>query len=198
MYSTTVKNKRATFGADLNSEPARSQAIARARDGDTMATAQNIQLRNPIGGSRAGFLAFLPVHRHGAPNDTVEQRRRNTRGMIVGVYQIDAVLNAVLDKKMLPNNVNLYLSAGAGASPIYVREMHDTGTPSERNAESHEALPWTATIKAGNANWTLAVVPVQRGIISFYRAWMAALGVVLLFGALLSLSVGLSKLCTTP
>ncbi len=64
-----------------------------------MATAQNIWLRNPIDGSRSGFLAFLPVYNQGVPNDTVEQRRRNTRGMVVGVFQIDAVFNAVLDQK---------------------------------------------------------------------------------------------------
>ncbi len=125
VYSTATKYKRATFGTDLNSEPVRSEAIARARDSNTMATAQNIWLRNPIDGSRSGFLAFLPVYKQGVPTDTTEQRRRNTRGMVVGVFQIDALFNAVLDKKMLPHNVNLYLYARAGASPIYVRERHD-------------------------------------------------------------------------
>jgi CHASE1-domain containing sensor protein len=127
LYSTATKFRRATLGTDLDSEPARSEALAHARDSNTMATAQNIWLRNPIGGSRSGFLAFLSVYTQGVPNDTVEQRQRNTRGMVVGVFQIDAVFNAVLDKKILPHNVDLYLYTSADAPPIYVREMHDAG-----------------------------------------------------------------------
>jgi len=188
LYSTATKTQRATFGTDLDSEPARSEAIALARDGNTLATAQNIWLRNPIGGGRSGFLAFLPVYKQGVPNDTVEQRRRNTRGMVVGVFQIDAVFNAVLAKKMLPHNVDLYLYTSAGPPPIFVREMHDGGGISGAAVKpgDSETPPWTSPIKVGNVTWTLAVAPVQQGIIGFYRAWIAALGVVLLFGALLA------------
>ena len=127
LYSTATQFRRATLGTDLDSEPARSEALAHARDGDTMATAQNIWLRNPIDGSRSGFLAFLPVYTQGMPNDTVEQRRRSTHGVIVGVFQIDAVFNAVLDQKMLPHNVDLYLYANADKPPIYIRDVHEAG-----------------------------------------------------------------------
>src|SRR4029078_5784534 len=59
LYSTATKTQRATFGTDLDSEPARSEAIALARDGNTLATAQNIWLRNPIRGGRAGVFVLL-------------------------------------------------------------------------------------------------------------------------------------------
>src|SRR4029079_10898865 len=78
LYSTATKNQRATFGTDLDSEPARSEAIALARDGNTMATAQNIWLRNPIGGGRSGFLAFLPVYKQGVTQEHTEHTGRNT------------------------------------------------------------------------------------------------------------------------
>jgi diguanylate cyclase (GGDEF)-like protein len=185
LYSTATKYRRATFGTDLDSEVVRSEAIAHARARNTIATAQNIWLRNPIDGSRSGFLAFLPVYKQGLPIDTIEQRRRNTRGMVVGVFQIDALFNAVLGKKMLPHDVNLYLYAGGGAAPIYVHERHNTGGGLNKASDS-EAPPWTSAIKAGDVTWTLAVVPVRQGITGFYRAWIAALGVVLLFGALLA------------
>jgi CHASE1-domain containing sensor protein len=84
LYSTTASKLPATLGMDLNSEPARSQAIQRARDGNIMATAQNVLLRNPIGGDRWGFFVVVPVYRPGLPLDSVEARRRNILGVIVG------------------------------------------------------------------------------------------------------------------
>jgi CHASE domain len=55
-----------------------------ARDGNIMATAQNVLLRNPIGADRWGFFVVVPVYRPGLPLDSVEARRRNILGVIVG------------------------------------------------------------------------------------------------------------------
>ena len=51
LYSTVASKRAATLGTDLNSEPVRIEAIRRAREGNLMATAQGIQLRNPISGT---------------------------------------------------------------------------------------------------------------------------------------------------
>jgi len=93
LYSTTASKMTATLGMDLNSEPVRSQAIQRARDGNVMATAQNVLLRNPIGGDRCGFFVVVPVYRPGLPLDSAEERRRNILGIIVGAFQTGAVLD---------------------------------------------------------------------------------------------------------
>src|SRR4029078_2964426 len=70
LYSTATNNQRAPSGTDLDSDPARSEAIALARDVNTMATAQNIWLRNPIGGGRSGVLVLFPLHTRDAPKTT--------------------------------------------------------------------------------------------------------------------------------
>ena len=75
LYSTIASQVTATIGVDMKSEPVRGEVIARARDGNMMATAQGIQLRNPISGQRAGFLAVLPVYRRGTPIGGVNERR---------------------------------------------------------------------------------------------------------------------------
>ena len=66
LYSTFASKAPATLGMDLNSEPARSKAIQRARDGNVMATAQDIQLRNPIGGSATRLLRRGPCVQAGS------------------------------------------------------------------------------------------------------------------------------------
>ena len=68
LYSAGASKGASVLSMDVNSEPARSQAIQRARDGDTMATAENIVLRNPSGIDWAGFFVALPVYRQGPPN----------------------------------------------------------------------------------------------------------------------------------
>ena len=131
LFSTVASKRTATYGTDLNSEEVRSQAIRRARDSDKIATAQGIVLRNQISGSREGFLAVIPAYRHGLPHDTIEDRRRNTLGVIVGAFQTGAVIDSILRKAKLAQDVDLYLypkNAAPGAQPVYTREQAFGGT----------------------------------------------------------------------
>jgi diguanylate cyclase (GGDEF)-like protein len=191
LYSTTASKNPATLGMDLNSEPARSQAIQRARAGNMMATAQDILLRNPIGGARPGFFVVVPVYRPGLPLDSVEARRSNILGIIVGAFQTTAIFDAILAKTTLPQNVDLYIypaDAGADSPPVYARGAAGRGDPIEPKSEAALAgLPyWSAPLKAGDASWNLVVVPMKSGLISFYRAWLVLAAVILVFGAVLA------------
>jgi len=191
LYSTVASQKSATLGTDLNSERARSEAIKRARAGNIMATAQNILLRNPIGGQRPGFFAVLPVYRKGVPHSTVDERRENTLGLIAGAFQTAAVFDAILNKAILPKSVDLYLypsQAGADALPVYMRGAVGSDQPIEaKPQEALAGLPyWSTALNVGDASWDLVVVPRQAGLGSFYRAWLVLAAVLLAFGALLA------------
>ena len=191
LYSTVASQKSATIGTDLNSERARSEAIKRARAGNIMATAQNIQLRNPIGGQRPGLFAVLPVYRKGVPHGTVDERRENTLGVIVGAFQTAAVFDAILNNAILPKSVDLYLypsQSGTDALPVYMRGAIGSDQPIEAKPQQALAgLPyWATALNAGDASWNLVVVPRQAGLGSFYRAWLVLAAVLLVFGALLA------------
>jgi diguanylate cyclase (GGDEF)-like protein len=191
LYSTVSHARTATFGTDLYSERARSAAIRRARDGDIMATVQNVQLRNPIGGKRPGFLVFLPVYKQGLPHDSVETRRRNLLGVIAGAFQTGTVFDAILQKEILPQNVDLYLyptSAEGDAAPLYTRAAGKYEMPVEPKSKASFAdLPhWSAPLTAGDARWDLIVVSAQPGLIGYYRAWLVVGLIALVFGAVLA------------
>jgi diguanylate cyclase (GGDEF)-like protein len=191
LYSTVASQRTATFGADLNSEQVRSEAIRRARDGDKIATAQGVMLRNPISGLHEGFLAVIPVYQYGRPLDTIENRRRNTLGVIVGAFQTGAVFASILKKAKLEDKVDLYLypkHAGADALPVYMRGAADRGEPlTPKPLRALADLPtWSTVVQAGNAEWNLVVAPVQSGPITYYRAWLVLVGVVLTLAALLA------------
>ena len=191
LYSTVATKRAATLGTDLNSEPTRSDAIRRARDGNIMATAQGIMLRNPIDGLREGFLAMIPVYRHGLAVGSIDDRRRNTLGVLAGVFQTAAVFDAILDRAKLPQNVNLYLypaRSGHDPLPVYMRGAASRDQPLEAKSENALAgSPHQSTsLKAGDASWHLVVVPLEGGVISFYRAWLVLAAVLLVFGAVLA------------
>ena len=190
-YSTVSHTRTATLGTDLHSEPVRSRAIRRARDEDIMATAQNIQLRNPIDGKREGFLVFSPVYKPGLPHGTVASRRRNLEGVIAGVFQTDAIFNAILDKGVLSRNVDLYLypvGADEDTPPLYARAGATGEKPAEANTRAALAdMPSrSAPISVGDRKWDLVVVPDPSQSMSFYRAWIAAGFVALVFAAVLA------------
>jgi diguanylate cyclase (GGDEF)-like protein len=191
LFTTVASKRAATLGTDLNSEPLRSEAIRRAREGNTVATAQGIQLRNPISGQRDGFLAVIPVYRQDAELNSLEQRRHNTLGVVVGAFQTAAVLDAILDRATLPQDVDLYLypaKSSPDAMPVYFRGAANRENELKPRPQQELAdLPgWTTTISAGDAKWNLVVMPVREGVISYYRAWLVLAAVLLVFGALLA------------
>ncbi len=186
LYSTVSHARTATLGTDLHSEEARSQAIRLARDQDIIATAQNIQLRNPISGKRSGFLVFSPVYRQGLPHDSVETRRRNLEGVVAGVFQTTRVLDAILDKEILPQSVDLFLypaDASDDAEPLYSRASGSKML----SREAVRGLPhWSSQVVVGDANWQLFVVPSAASLVDYQRSWIAAALIGLLFAAVLA------------
>jgi CHASE1-domain containing sensor protein len=116
LYSTPVPSSRSVLGVDLGSEAARRDAIERAIDGDRIATAPNIELRHNGDAEWRGFFVAVPVYRRNVPNDTPEQRRANTLGILSGTFQTAGVIESILSASSLPDDVNLYLFA-ADARP---------------------------------------------------------------------------------
>ena len=192
LYSTAAFKRTGTVGIDLNSEPNRSSAIRRARDGNVMTIAQDVFLLNPFDENRMGFIAFLPVYRQGVPHDTVIERRRNITGVLAGVFRTAKVLDSILDKATLPRNVDLYLYANDGdadAAPVYTRVVSDEdAVPVPVTRASLAVEPYWAShpIKAGDVSWDLFVVSAGRGLIGYYRAWLVVALIALVFAAVLA------------
>jgi diguanylate cyclase (GGDEF)-like protein len=190
LYSTVASKRSATLGTDINSEAVRYDAIQRARDGNVLATAQNVKLRNPIGGLRSAFFGVLPVYRKGVPHETIAERRDNTLGVIVGAFQTTAVFDTVLDRGVLAKSVDIYVypsHAGEDSLPIYMRGAVGRDQPIEaKPLKALAGVPWSTPIRAGDVMWQLVVVPTENGLASFYRAWLVLIAVLLVFGSVLA------------
>ena len=94
-YVEPYAGNATALGFDLGSNPARLEALGRARDSGKMVATSRITLVQETG-DQYGFLIFLPVYRNGAPTNTVAERRRNLEGFILGVFRISDLVDAAI------------------------------------------------------------------------------------------------------
>src|SRR4030042_3318912 len=112
------KGNERTLGYDLASNPIRKAALEKSRDTGQMIATSRITLVQETGNQYA-FLVFLPVYLKRAIIDTVEERRKNLTGFILGIYQVGPIAyNAfkyseglsihIYDKSSTPDESFLY------------------------------------------------------------------------------------------
>ncbi len=182
LYSTTESVASPIYGLDINSEPMRRSTLERARDSDQPATSAVFRLPAEVGDERA-FLVMLPVYRTNMPHDSVESRRRNLRGLVVGVFRVRLMAETILARATTETGLDLYLfAAGAEgqAPPIYFRAAHGQASPTggQGLASVIAGRHWSGEVRVGDALWRLVAVPVAGGpgMPNHYGAWLALLG----------------------
>ncbi len=86
------KGNEKAFGFDLASNPIRRAALEKVRDQKIMmlATARIILVQES--GTQYGFLLFFPVFKKGKLHKTTEDRQKNLRGFVLGVFRIGDLL----------------------------------------------------------------------------------------------------------
>lgn len=94
-YIEPFQGNEAALGYDVYSQSTRREALDRARDTGRPVATGRIKLVQEKG-QQFGILVFLPVYRNGLPHETVEERRRNLQGYMVGVLRPGDVLEAFM------------------------------------------------------------------------------------------------------
>ncbi len=165
LYSTVASqtDRDHRHGSQFRSRPQRGDQ--RARDGNTWRPPRISSSAIRSAGSARGFFAVLPVYRKGVPTDSVEERRANTLGVIVGAFQTAAVFDAILDKAILPQDRRPLSLPGQGGTPTLCRSIcarrdrPDQPIEAKPQRQLSESPAWSMAIKAGDASWNLVVVP---------------------------------------
>ncbi len=108
------------FGFDLASNPARLEALYRARDsGKPIASSRIVLVQESS--QQNGVLLFLPVYKKGLKLETVEERRQSLTGFVIGVFRVGDTINQALLPYDL-NNISFQffdLSAKEGPQLLY-------------------------------------------------------------------------------
>lgn len=160
-YIEPVQNNKAALGFDVYSEAVRREALDKARDTGQPVVSSRIKLVQEKG-QQAGVLIFLPIYRNGLPPHTVEERRLNLAGYVVGVLRMGDVVEGILKKSDL-EGIDLRLvdrTAEDSEKILYGNEFDAVGsnsTKSNRSGLFSEAayLKKDITIPFGQRQWVL-------------------------------------------
>src|SRR5262245_3689272 len=146
-YLESVRGIGRALGFDAASDPARREALDRARDtGEPTATdpltlIQDIELEG-------GFVVFLPVYKPGLPHDTLEERRLNLQGYVSGAFLIRDMMNTALK--------------GAQMEGIEIRLYDDIGGEKKRLLYEHRSTELASPDLPVQANEAIQLAPFQR------------------------------------
>lgn len=169
------RGNEAAVGFDLASEPARREALDRARDTGKIAASARVRLVQDTGGP-FGLLVVLPIYHQGTPTDTVEDRRKNVRGFVLGVFRPTDIVEKAL-ACLLPESIDVRLtdeSAPAGKRSLYWHWAHARKPPVDpgsRQAEyERKDMCYATTFDVGGRRWSILAVPTPE-FVAARRTW---------------------------
>jgi len=163
------------LGFDLGSEPARREALDRARDTGEVAASTRVRLVQDTGGP-FGLLAVLPIYRKGMPTDTVEDRRENLRGFVLGVFRPADIVEKAL-ACLQPESIDVRLtdeSAPPGKCSLYWHwspARKHAVEPGGGAAEcERKGMSYATTLDVGGRRWSILATPTPD-FIAVRRTW---------------------------
>lgn len=129
----------AALGFDLSSSPARLEALQNSRDRDAPQATASITLVQE-NEKQKGFLAFLPIYR--SQSLTVEQRRKNLVGFVLGVYRIgDIFTSSAHNEKLLGLEMTLVDETSLPESEVLYKYHSRAELPANKNFTYRKVLP---------------------------------------------------------
>jgi diguanylate cyclase (GGDEF)-like protein len=186
-YSSKETPDSELYGFNLrdNNGP-RQRMLDTARDENRIVASQTLLVRSGPG-DRRGFLVVLPIYRYGTPVSTLGDRRQNLEGFVLGIFQVGAMVDAILADVMPPLDIFLFEpDALPSDMPIYVHSSRIRSVPAvPMSLQALTAAPhWSGGLSANGRQWKLIVPRPPRLLIrSHDRAWFV-FGVCLLITGL--------------
>ncbi len=191
-YVQPYAGNEAAVGFDLASNPARREALTRARDSGEMTATAPITLAQDQD-NQAGFLVFRPVYRKGVPLDGIVARRQHLLGFVLGVFRVGALIDSALED-LAAKGIAIHVfddEAEADQAPLHIyREVQATAgamnilSTAQNTARSN--LEYAAYVETAGRRWR--VVAVSTDGYASADGWLpwSTLGVGLLLTGLLT------------
>ncbi|MFQ5862735.1 MAG: CHASE domain-containing protein [Candidatus Brocadiales bacterium] len=159
-YMEPYKGNELALGFDLATNPARLEALSKSRDTGEMVATSRITLVQEKG-NQSGFLVFLPVYRNEAIINTVEERRENLIGFVLGVFRVGDIVETsltYLEKK----GIDICLFDQSSSQDEESLYTHLSGRRGDRDqsimqqeAKYDDALHVSRTIDVADRKWLM-------------------------------------------
>jgi len=139
------------FGFDMFSEPVRQAAMVQARDTGLAALSGRVTLvQEGTGGSRAGFLMYLPLYRENPPSELLEVRRKQLYGWAYAPFRMNDFMRGVAGQDEDDLDIEIYdLDQIKEEAKMYDSDMAASAT------EGNGRLRNVGRITAGQRTWTV-------------------------------------------
>ncbi len=186
-YTAPLRGNEAALGMNSYSEPGRQAAFVLARDtGEPAATGPLTLTQDNF--PRPAFLVTEAIYRGGVPLATVDARRENLLGFVVGVFRVADVVAAALQGVDRPG-VLIQLRddhAPAGEALLYHELPPRRGISAADPSPGSSALAWDDHFDLAGRPWTLRFFTAPNYFITHYslQAWGVLAGGLLFTGLL--------------
>lgn len=153
VYYQPQSQNELMFGFDMLSEPKRAKAIHSAIDTNQAKATELVNLIQ-FSAEKAGFLVFLPVYQ--SKPITTEQRRKFTKGLIIGAYLFEDVLTEVFDHSdAIYYDIQIFDSTESQDTLLFV---HTTSSTIQAETDSYFSK---ALKPIHGRQWTLIATPSE-------------------------------------
>ncbi len=154
------------IGFDLASDPSRLDALNSSRDTEKLWLTEGITLVQESSNQR-GFLAFLPIYQTPPPLPSIQERRKQLRGFVLGVFRIGDILQKAISS-MQPVGVEFIIfdvSAPANRQFLasYSSAQNSVKQPlaNEIKQEYQGTLKLVDNFRIGERDWQIVATPSE-------------------------------------
>ncbi len=182
-FTESVGKNEAALGLDISARPNGKASLDKARDTGSAVATRRITLFLE-GDRQFAFLVLQPIYRHSVPHDTMEERRKNLMGFVMGVFRFGDMVNTALKGLNLTGiELSLFDESAAPERRILYSNV------SQENSKS-EALNYTKTLNVADRQWTVIFrsTPEYLSTNRTFYSW-AILATGFMFTSLLALYV---------
>ena len=200
-YVEPHEGNEKALGYDLSTNPARLDALNKARDlGKPIATSRLMLVQEK--GTQSSVLIFLPVYSTGSVPGDIESRGRNLKGFILGVFRIgDMVTTALRPFNQRDIAIDLLdKTAPSGEQLLFTsraQPSNDAAIAGGVEKDGLEALFHLHKFDVGGRQWSIVCSPTAsyRANPHLWEAWAVLTGGLLfsvMLGAFLLVVLGQS------
>jgi len=157
-YLESVGGVGRALGFDAASDPARREALNRARDTGQPTVTDPLTLIQDIE-REGGLVVFLPIYKPGLPQNSLQERRVNLQGYVGGAFRIRDMMNTVLRGAMVRDiEIRLYDAPGGEKKVCYMSIAQRTSshriyrlnrTKAFNRRRSRESFRWSSPDASG-------------------------------------------------
>jgi PAS domain S-box-containing protein len=159
------------LGFDDNSEPIRRAALEAARDQGQGRATSRLDI-GPKERDSYGMLIFKPVYDQGQPHGSVDERRNNLKGFVVGAFVLPDLIAGSL-RRLEDNDLDLFITDDE--SPQHTRLLYDSRTADHKEggqalASRAQNFQWQQRIEVAGRIWTIHCAPGRAAMMA-YQNW---------------------------